>query len=319
MRGSGRIKGESGGIRQVRSSVRIYARSEATLLLVGETGAGKEVVAQAVHEESPRGRGPFVAIDCAALPDALFESEVFGHERGAFTGALTGRRGLVGAAERGTLFLDEIENLPLAQQGKILRLLQNREYRPVGSERVHRADIRILAATNRSLDSMAECGRFRSDLLYRLDVLRIEVPPLRDRVEDISCLLAELAPTEGTEGGFPFSLPEDYQMRRLRERRWPGNVRELANVVERAVAIAPAVGWSSAWHAAIFGQRPEVGGGVVETSADTAAQCEWRESEVSRTRAALEKNRWRREATARDLGISRVTLWRRMRRLGLEA
>ncbi|MFP6663948.1 MAG: sigma-54 dependent transcriptional regulator [Deltaproteobacteria bacterium] len=320
MKGLNRIRGSSRVIGEVRNAVSIYATSDATVLIDGETGTGKEVVARALHDEGGRASGPFVTVDCGTIPESLFESEIFGHARGAFTGAAQARPGLVAAANRGTLFLDEIENLPLSQQGKILRLLQEREFRPVGAEYIRSADVRVVAATNRSLHTMVDAGQFRVDLLFRLEVLRLRVPPLRERLEDLEALLESLVARAGACPRTVYLAPSDAQFAKLRARSWPGNVRELANLVERAAALAPALGWAVAWHAAIVGARP--GAQLSHFPAEWGMGrlvSEREQRQVARVRDALERNRWRREATARDLGISRVTLWRQMRRLGLEA
>jgi transcriptional regulator with GAF, ATPase, and Fis domain len=319
MKGLNRIRGCSAVITEVRDAVSLYAASDATVLIDGETGTGKEVVARALHEEGGRGSRPFVTVDCGTIPEALFESEIFGHARGAFTGASQARPGLVAAANHGTLFLDEVENLPLSQQGKILRLLQEREFRPVGAERVRSANVRVIAATNRVLGPMVDAGNFRADLLFRLEVLRLRVPPLRERVEDIEALLEALVARVNLCPGTYYLVPSEAQFAKLRERSWPGNVRELANLVERAGALAPVVGWAVAWHSAIVGARPGAQRALLPPGwGMNRAPSEREQRQLVRVRDALERNRWRREATARDLGISRVTLWRQMRRLGLE-
>ncbi|MEW6271042.1 MAG: sigma-54 dependent transcriptional regulator, partial [Thermodesulfobacteriota bacterium] len=254
-RGVAALVGDGAPMESVRALVRRYARSRACVLVEGETGVGKELVARALHVESPRAAGPFVAINCGALPEHLVESELFGHVRGAFTGAHRDHAGLVEHAERGTLFLDEVEDLPPGLQGKLLRLLQEAEYRPVGATRARRADVRIVAASNADLHAMVEERRFRSDLYYRLNVLRIVVPALRERIDDLPALLAHLAgsSTAVAEARLPVAFvgPAPAQLALLRAHPWPGNVRELANLVERAAVIAATSGWAMGWTAAL--------------------------------------------------------------------
>ncbi|PRQ07862.1 sigma-54 dependent transcriptional regulator [Enhygromyxa salina] len=213
------------------------AVAESTVLLLGETGVGKERIAQLVHVQSPRSSAPFIAINCAAIPAELVESELFGHERGAFTGAHQARRGHFERAHGGTLFLDEVAELPVAAQAKLLRVLEDRQLRPLGSDKLIPVDVRLIAATNRDLGIEIDAGRFRSDLYYRLGVIELELPPLRQRIEDLNCLLDlqlarfNLALGRRLRG---FTPPA---RRALERYAWPGNVRELINVIERAVLL----------------------------------------------------------------------------------
>jgi len=319
---AGSLVGGGVAIEGVRTLLRRYARSRACVLVEGETGVGKELVARALHLESPRAQGPFVPINCGALPEHLVESELFGHVRGAFTGAHRDHPGLVEHAEHGTLFLDEVEDLPLALQGKLLRLLQEAEYRPVGSTRARRADVRIVAASNAELHALVEERRFRRDLFYRLNVLRIVVPPLRERLEDLPDLLRHLAGVVagGADGRLPagFSVPATEQLAALREHAWPGNVRELANLVERAAVVAAQCGWSAGWNAALVQLRmAPAPPSLPQGGAAPAARLVPDAAERDVLLRLLARHRWRREAAARELGVSRVTLWRRMRRAGL--
>jgi two-component system response regulator GlrR len=211
-----------------------FARTEVSVLITGETGTGKEMCARALHHLGRRRSFPFVTIDCGAVPEQLFENELFGHARGAFTGADREHRGLVAMAEGGTLFLDEIDALSLGAQAKLLRFLQERTFRALGSERVQRADVKVIGATNQDLDACVKSGRFRSDLYFRLNVLRIPLPPLRERSDDIELLaqafLDECGKViEGAPRAFSAAA-----LRLLRQYRWPGNIRELGNVVQRA-------------------------------------------------------------------------------------
>ncbi len=210
---------------------------DSSLLIVGETGVGKEHLARAIHAESPRSRGPFVAVSCAAIPDALLESELFGHERGAFTGAVRPRRGYFELAHGGTIFLDEIGDMPLYLQGKLLRVLQDRAIQKVGGERVIPVDVRVMAATNRDLNSAVKQERFRQDLFYRLGVVTLEVPPLRERREDVPRLAERVMRTVIARLGSRVEYMSDDAMEALIRYDWPGNVRELMNAIERAVLL----------------------------------------------------------------------------------
>jgi DNA-binding NtrC family response regulator len=229
--------GESPVMQQVYSIIERVAVSSVDVLVTGETGTGKELVARAIHKRSRRSTGPFVPVDCGAIPDALMESELFGHERGAFTGADARRMGLVEFADGGTLFLDEIGELPLPLQAKLLRVLQERRVRRVGARQENAVDVRVVAATSRNIDQMVERGEFRRDLFYRINVVRIDLPALRSRGDDIG-LLAEFFANRAaqemgrTVGGLSTDV---YQI--LKSYHWPGNVRELQNVVRRAIAM----------------------------------------------------------------------------------
>ena len=230
--------GESDAMRAVYSIIERVAASSVDVLVTGETGTGKELVARALHQRSRRVSAPFVPVDCGAIPDTLMESEFFGHERGAFTGAEARRMGLVEFADGGTLFLDEVGELPLALQAKLLRVLQERRVRRVGARQETSVDVRVIAATSRNLDAMVERGEFRRDLLYRINVVRIDLPPLRDRGDDIGLLAEFFANRAAQEMGKTVSgLSIDaYQV--LKGYHWPGNVRELQNAIRRAVALA---------------------------------------------------------------------------------
>jgi transcriptional regulator with PAS, ATPase and Fis domain len=222
--------GASTPMRHVFAMLERAAATEVTVLLEGESGVGKEVLARAVHDESPRRDGPFVAVDCGAIPAGLIESELFGHVKGAFTGAAQDRVGLFGQADGGTIFLDEIGELPLDMQPRLLRVLELREVRPVGARDTRKIDVRILAATNRNLADQVAAGEFRKDLFYRLSVARVVVPPLRDRVDDID-RLATMFLRRALGSADAEVAPDIASM--LRSHRWPGNVRELKNVIDR--------------------------------------------------------------------------------------
>lgn len=232
------LLGESSAMRRVFTRLERTADSEVTALITGESGTGKELIARALHDASPRRNKPFVAVNCAALPEALLESELFGHARGAFTGAQSSRAGLIARAQGGTLFLDEIGELPLPVQAKLLRALQERTLRPVGSDEEISFDVRLISATNRDLPAAVEDGRFRSDLYFRINVLDIHLPPLRDRGNDVLLLAqqhlehAAALAKKRVKGISPEAAVK------LRSYSWPGNVRELHNCIERAVALA---------------------------------------------------------------------------------
>jgi two-component system response regulator AtoC len=223
---------------EVLEVVERAAEFKATVLLVGESGTGKEVLARAIHAQSPRRNEPFVAVNCGAIPEALLESELFGHAKGAFTGADRAHRGLFAEADGGTLFLDEIGELPLALQVKLLRVLQEEEVRPVGESKPRKVDVRVLAATARDLQAEVAGGRFREDLFYRLDVVRVRVPPLRERREDIPLLVDHFLGRSRETLGKAMRSIDDAALERLVGYDWPGNVRELENVLERAVILA---------------------------------------------------------------------------------
>ncbi len=230
--------GGSPAIAQVIQQVSQVAESNFTVLVQGETGTGKELVARAIHQQSPRRQAPFVAVDCGAIPETLVESELFGHERGAFTGAQTKREGHFQLAKGGTLFLDEIGNVPVATQAKLLRALEQREVHPLGSARPVAVDARIIAATNAELEEAVKAGRFRADLYYRLGEFTITLPPLRSRREDITHLAQRFLDEVSMELRRPVRRIADEAMQALLRHDWPGNVRELKNVVRKAALVA---------------------------------------------------------------------------------
>ncbi len=232
------LVGSSKGIQRVRRMIEMVATSDANVLITGESGSGKEVIARHVHYHSPRKNKPFVPINCGAIPPDLLESELFGHEKGAFTGAITTRQGRFEIAEGGTLFLDEIGDMSQSMQVKLLRVLQERIFERVGSNKAIKADVRIIAATHVNLEEAIEEGNFREDLFYRLNVFPIETPPLRDRIEDLPLLINDLTERLEHEGNGSISLsPTTIQS--LSKYGWPGNVRELANLIERLSILYP--------------------------------------------------------------------------------
>jgi transcriptional regulator with GAF, ATPase, and Fis domain len=232
------IVGTSEALQVVLEQIELVADTDATVLITGESGTGKELVARAIHERSPRRKGPLVRMNCAAIPESLFESEMFGYARGAFTGALTDRAGRFESAQGGTLLLDEIGEVPLAMQPKLLRVLQEKEFERVGETRPRKSDVRIVAATNRDLAAEVEAGRFRADLFYRLNVFSIESPPLRERREDIPLLADHFIQVCARRLHRPPPLLSEAGLRTLMARDWPGNIRELENVIERAIILA---------------------------------------------------------------------------------
>jgi two-component system NtrC family response regulator len=232
------IVGRSRAIEGVLRQLELVARSKSTILITGETGTGKELAARAIHARSAQHERPLIKVNCAAIPEALLESELFGHVKGAFTGATANRRGRFALADGGTIFLDEIGTLSPSVQAKLLRVLQEREFEPVGSERTESVDVRVIAATNRDLRAMIAEGRFQEDLFYRLSVIPIDLPPLRERREDIPLLVEHFVRKHAQRVGRRIDAVEPAALERLSAYSWPGNVRELENAVERAVVLA---------------------------------------------------------------------------------
>jgi transcriptional regulator with PAS, ATPase and Fis domain len=232
------ILGSDGRLAEVLSMVERVCDTDCSVLIVGESGTGKELIARALHAASNRRHQPFIAINCAAIPENLLESELFGHSRGAFTGAATARMGKLTAADRGTLMLDEISELSPMMQAKLLRVLQDKEVTPVGENRGHRVDLRLIAATNRNLEKMVKEGKFREDLLYRIQVIPIELPPLRERKADIELLVTSFMERANKARNRRVSgiCPEALAL--LRDYSWPGNIRQLENVIDRLVILS---------------------------------------------------------------------------------
>ena len=233
----GDIIGGSSGVRKVMQQVQLVAPTDATVLITGESGTGKELVARAIHDQSARRERPLIKLNCSAVPEGLFESEFFGHVKGAFTGALKDRPGRFELADGGTLFLDEIGEVPLAMQAKLLRVLQEQELERVGDTRTRKVNVRVIAASNRNLKKEVDEGRFRQDLFYRLSVFPIEVPPLRERREDIAPLVANFIRQSARRMNRPEPQLSKAALDRLGSYEWPGNVRELQNTVERAIIL----------------------------------------------------------------------------------
>ena len=317
------IIGRSGPLQAVLRDVEQVAPTDATVLILGETGTGKELIARAIHAASRRRDGPFVRVNCAAVPAHLMESEFFGHEKGAFTGATQKREGRFALADGGTIFLDEIGELSTDLQAKLLRVLQEGEFEAVGSSRTRRVDVRVLAATNRRLEESVKEGKFRDDLFYRLNVFPIVVPPLRDRAEDIPLLASAFASRYAKEIGRAIEPPSAECLERLSNYNWPGNVRELQNVIERAVItsqdgrlnLARALPEASILRAlCVYPDEPRRCQRV-----RTAAELQ--EEERANILLALESANWRvagESGAAKLLGMNASTLNSRIRALGIK-
>jgi DNA-binding NtrC family response regulator len=308
------MAGHAPAMRAVFEAIRQVAPTETTVLVAGETGTGKELIARAVHQLSPRASDPFVPVNCAALADGLLESELFGHVRGAFTGALRDKQGLFAAAHRGTLFLDEVGDMSLRLQQRLLRALQEREVTPVGAVRPIPVDVRIVAATNRDLRAEVRAGRFREDLFYRLNVFPVALPPLRERASDVPLLVESAVRRlrDRLPGGETVAI-SPYAIQLLRSYDWPGNVRELFAVVESA-AIRAGGGRIEAHHLPPEVRAPD---GAVAAAADGRYRATSVEDEPALIRAALTDAEGVRARAADLLGMSRTTLWRKMREYGL--
>jgi two-component system nitrogen regulation response regulator NtrX len=305
-----RMIGSSPAFRRVIAQATQVARSDARVLLTGESGTGKELLAAHVHRNSPFGSGPFVKVNCAAIPVDLLESELFGHEKGAFTGATSGRRGKFELADGGTIFLDEVRDLHEASQAKLLRVLQEGEFQRVGGDQTMHVSVRVISATNQDLAALVAQKRFREDLYYRLSVVPIHVPPLRERVEDIRPLAEYFVDEFCRRNNFRPKRVDDGVFEEFRAYRWPGNVRELRNVVERMAILAPDPITAEAVPVEIrLAGQP----GAASTLEETRAQ-----AERHLVREALEHAGWNVAAAARALGIERTRLHKRIRALGLE-
>ncbi|MGA2642758.1 MAG: sigma-54 dependent transcriptional regulator [Spirochaetia bacterium] len=305
----------SPGMRRVLELVDIVAAADSAILIQGESGTGKELVARAIHFRGARAARPFIAINCAALPEALLESELFGYAKGAFTGAAAERKGLFEEADGGTLLLDEIADMPLLLQGKLLRVLQEGEIRRVGSTTVRRVDVRILASTNRRLPDLIHEGKFREDLFYRLNVIPIEIPPLRDRPEDIIPLCRHFLTVYGRKiGRSPQSLSPE-ALEAVLDNSWPGNIRELENVIERAVTLSSSPVISADEFRTIF-TLGNVSPRSVAAPSRTVGTLQGAEREtIIRALRQAEGNQTR---AAVALGMGRNTLWRKMKKYRIE-
>ena len=300
------IVGRRGGLRSILSQVEAVAPTNATVLISGETGTGKEVIARAIHELSPRRSRNLVKVNCAALPAGLLESELFGHERGAFTGAVSSHIGRFALADRGTLFLDEIGDIPLELQPKLLRVLQEREFEPVGSTRTTRVDVRVVAATNQDLRQMVRDCEFRKDLYYRLNIFPISLPPLRERKTDIPAFVGHFVQQFAASMDKTIENVPEETMRSLVRYPWPGNIRELQNYVARGVILSTDGNFESV--------PPEKGEALPVEISNPTLEDKVRQEIL----AACQRANWKlggpRGAAAR-LGLKRTTLFYKMKRL----
>jgi len=311
--------GASPPMNELYEQIRRVAPTHARVLILGENGTGKELIARALHRHSPRSSGSFVRVNCAAIPRELFESELFGHERGAFTGATHRRRGKFVRADGGTLFLDEVGEIPTELQAKLLRAIESGEVEPVGSEREIKVNARVIAATNRDLDRAVADGSFRQDLFYRLQVVTLEAPPLRERNEDIPLLASHFLREICDQNNLPARSFKEGALVRLNSHDWPGNVRELRNLIERLLILSPgevigpedveAALPRSSSRSGRSGSPAALRGNLRETMA------ELEKAVVVRT---LERCRWRMTAAAEALGLERSHLYKKLRALGIE-
>jgi formate hydrogenlyase transcriptional activator len=304
------IVGKSAALRNVLKQVETVAPTDSTVLIYGETGTGKELIARAIHDRSKRRTGTFVKLNCAAIPTGLLESELFGHERGAFTGAISQRIGRFELANHGTIFLDEIGEIPLELQPKLLRVLQEREFERLGNSRTLRTDARLIAATNRDLEAMAAENKFRPDLYYRLNVFPVQVPALRDRPEDIPLLVRHFVEQFARQMNRDIDTVPSETMNALTRYSWPGNIRELQNLVERAVILSS----GNVLHVPLQDLKHR------SASAITLSSQTLEETERAHILAVLEKTKWKLSGpngAAARLGLNRSTLQFRMKKLGI--
>jgi len=309
------ITGTSPAIQRLKEQVRIIAPTSSFVLIHGENGTGKEVVARAIYKQSKRSQGPFVEVNCAAIPEELIESELFGHEKGAFTGATQMRRGKFDLAHQGTLFLDEIGDMSLSTQAKILRVLQEQRFQRVGGNRYIQVDVRVIAATNKNLEEEIRAGRFREDLYHRLNVIPIDVPPLRERLEDIPLLVEEFVEEFAKLRGYPRRKFSPEVMKAFEEYSWPGNVRELKNVVERLLILARS-------HVVELDDlRPPVWFGPRERPKTPSFPQTLKEAREAFEKAFIEEKLeefgWNISRTAEAIGLDRSHLHKKMRELGI--
>ncbi|HEY2466698.1 MAG TPA: sigma 54-interacting transcriptional regulator [Terracidiphilus sp.] len=304
------IIGNNPNINCALSQVEAVAQTDSTVLIVGETGTGKELIARAVHEQSLRTGRPFIKLNCAALPTELIESELLGHERGAFTGALNQKIGRFEAADKGTLFLDEIGDLPLEVQPKLLRLLQEREFERLGSNHTRSVDVRLVAATNQNLEQLVAEHRFRDDLFYRLNIFPITLPPLRARASDIPLLVQHFVRKFGNQMGKQIDIIPEWGINELKTYHWPGNIRELQNVIERAVILTS----GDTLNVPRFLRQQQT------RTAKPPSHQTLRDLQRDHIIRALEETKWKiggPNGAAVRLGLARTSLIYRMRKFGI--
>jgi DNA-binding NtrC family response regulator len=315
-----KIVGRSASLELVLRTVAKVASSHANVLITGESGTGKELVARALHANSARAKAPFVPVDCAALPGTLLESELFGHEKGAFTSANQTKRGLMEAADGGTLFLDEIGEVPIELQAKLLRALQERTFRRLGGERLLRVDVRVICSTNRDLDAEVRGGRFRRDLFYRLNVVCLSMPPLRERSGDVAVLAQHfLQEFSGAAGKGCRCIAPD-ALRLLEQYQWPGNIRELRNVIERSVVLCDDQSICARDLPDYLSQQAQLGQRIHAEIGYKAAREEWLESQGSNYLICLlRRHGGNISAVAREARISRKSVYELLRRFAIDA
>lgn len=321
-----RLLGDSPAMSALRATIAKVARSQAPVYILGESGVGKELVARTIHEQGARAAGPFVPVNCGAIPAELMESEFFGHKKGSFTGAHADKPGLFQAASGGTLFLDEVAELPLQMQVKLLRAIQEKSVRPVGAPAEVPVDVRILSATHKDLGELVADGRFRHDLYYRINVIELRVPPLRERGDDLPHLAASILARLARSQGRPMPLLSPSALDALGHYGFPGNVRELENILERALALAEDDQISASdlrlpQHNAprLPGASAEPAEAVVDIDPAKAALPSYIEQlERAAIQKALEENRWNKTRTAAQLGITFRALRYKLKKLGME-
>jgi DNA-binding NtrC family response regulator len=306
--------GDSRSMQQISTLIEKVAPTASTVLITGESGTGKEVVARTIHRQSPRKDQVFLQVNCSAIPEALLESQLFGHSKGAFTGATSSQAGLFQSAEGGTLFLDEIGEMPLTLQPKLLQVIERKEVLPVGATRPVQADVRILAATNRNLQEEVEAERFREDLYYRLNVIGIPIPPLRERREDIPLLVEHLIHRHNTEMRTAYKGADNAAMKRLMTLPWKGNVRELDNALERAMILGNGE-WITARD---LPQDPEAPAGALLLAVGHNLKDALKAYEKSHIEHVLQAVAHDRTQAAELLGLSRSSLYRKMESLGVD-
>ena len=315
----GPIVGQSPPLMDVLEKVRRIAPTRAYVLITGENGTGKELVAREIHRLSERAKGPFVEVNCAAIPHELIESELFGHEKGAFTGAHARRIGKFELADKGTLFLDEVGDMSLAAQAKVLRALQDGVIQRVGGTTAIEVDVRVLAATNKEIEREIEAGNFREDLYYRLNVVPLHVPSLARRREDIPLLVEHFARVYCEENGMPPKRFELTAIEALTERPWPGNIRELKNTIERLVILAPGDTISAADVESLSGPRAAAAGETADLIEQHSSFTDYRDAaEKAFLLRKLDENDWNVSETARQLGMQRSHLYKKIEKHGLE-
>ena len=317
-----RIVGRSASMRKLFDMLETVARTTSTILISGETGTGKELVAKAIHHNSPRKNRRFVALNCAAIPETLLEAELFGHVRGAFTGAVSSRPGRLEQANKGTLFLDEVGTMSQGLQAKLLRSLQEREFERVGDSQSIRVDVRVIAATNADLEGMVEDGTFRKDLYYRLNVIPIHLPPLRDRHDDIPLLVQSFLEKLGPEQVPPRTdvVFSQAAMRRMMAFSWPGNIRQLENLIERALALTPGrtqIDVSDLPHEVQQGEAAPPDADLVLPEEGIDLQRYLQDLERELIRRSLDRTAGNKHKAAQLLNIKRTTLIEKVKRLQL--